>query len=258
MTRYGICELSVISVRKTPSDRSEMVNQLLFGDLVSIEEFQSGWLKIISLSDNYVGWVDKKQVTMLTDEEYSMFSTTETRMFNDVFTEVWHNNKLLNIVMGSRIHGYDSGTFFIRHNKYIVNNEPRLIPEKTNSNLIIEKAKLLLGAPYLWGGKSPLGIDCSGFTQIVYSCCGIAIYRDASQQSEQGTTIDFIEESQPGDLAFFDNEEGIITHVGILLNTKQIIHASGKVRIDSIDHQGIYNNEEKKYTHKLRIIKRLF
>jgi gamma-D-glutamyl-L-lysine dipeptidyl-peptidase len=114
-----------------------------------------------------------------------------------------------------------------------------------------------LNSPYLWGGKTPFGIDCSGFTQMAYKLAGIKLRRDAWQQAEQGHTINLLEETEPGDLAFFDNDEGNIVHVGIILRDHKIIHAAGKVRIDSIDHYGINNKELKKYTHKLRLIKRM-
>ena len=115
-----------------------------------------------------------------------------------------------------------------------------------------------LNAPYLWGGRSPFGIDCSGFTQLVFKFAGIKLQRDAYQQGGQGSIINFIEEVQPGDLAFFSNDEGAIIHVGIMLKDNRIIHSSGKVRIDKIDHFGIYNAETKKHSHLLKLIKRMF
>jgi cell wall-associated NlpC family hydrolase len=114
-----------------------------------------------------------------------------------------------------------------------------------------------LNAPYLWGGKTPFGIDCSGFTQMVYKLNGYHLSRDASQQATQGEALSFIEESEPGDLAFFDNEEGNIIHVGIIMENNYIIHASGKVRVDRLDHLGIFNPETQKHTHKLRVIKKI-
>ena len=114
-----------------------------------------------------------------------------------------------------------------------------------------------MNTPYLWGGKSPFGIDCSGFTQLVYKLCGYSLLRDAKDQATQGQVLSFIEESEPGDLAFFDNEDGAITHVGIIMNDYNIIHAHGKVRIDKLDHSGIYNVDSKIHTHKLRVIKKI-
>ena len=122
---------------------------------------------------------------------------------------------------------------------------------------VVEYSLLYLNTPYLWGGRTAFGIDCSGFSQIIYSLCGHQIPRDAYQQAEEGVNVEFVELTEPGDLAFFDNEEGKITHVGIVTEPGKIIHASGKVRIDSLDQQGIFNKELGKYTHKLRVIKRI-
>jgi gamma-D-glutamyl-L-lysine dipeptidyl-peptidase len=122
--------------------------------------------------------------------------------------------------------------------------------------LIIKFARRYLYAPYLWGGKSPFGIDCSGFTQVVFRMAGVRLRRDASQQAEQGRLVDFVDQTQAGDLAFFENDKGKIVHVGIVMEGNQIIHAAGQVRIDRLDHQGIYNEERRLYSHKLRIIKR--
>ena len=128
--------------------------------------------------------------------------------------------------------------------------------EKPKSELV-KTAFMYLNAPYLWGGKSPFGIDCSGFTQMIYKLNGYHLLRDASQQATQGEPLSFIEESEPGDLAFFDNDEGNIIHVGIMMENNYIIHASGKVRIDRLDHLGIYNADVNRHTHKLRVIKKI-
>jgi gamma-D-glutamyl-L-lysine dipeptidyl-peptidase len=119
----------------------------------------------------------------------------------------------------------------------------------------LEAVNIFEGSPYLWGGKTPFGIDCSGFTQMIYKMNNIFLPRDAGKQVELGRTLNFLNEAKPGDLAFFDNDEGLITHVGVLLGSNKIIHASGMVRKDIIDHQGIFNVDIKRYTHKLRVIK---
>ena len=122
---------------------------------------------------------------------------------------------------------------------------------------MIKNAFYFLNSPYLWGGRTPFGIDCSGFVQIAARLSGISLPRDTQEQAEEGEIINLISEAKPGDLAFFDNIDGRIIHVGIILENGQIIHASGKVRIDTIDHQGIFNEESKKYSHQLRVIKRI-
>ncbi len=120
-----------------------------------------------------------------------------------------------------------------------------------------ETAARFLNCPYIWGGRIPSGIDCSGLTQLVYKIHGIAIPRDSWQQSEAGTVVSFLEEAENGDLLFFDNDKGKISHVGILMAQGLVIHASGRVRIDRLDHQGIYRDDLKRYTHKLRTIVRI-
>ena len=150
--------------------------------------------------------------------------------------------------MGSNV----SGASILKH-KY---KGPAMVGKKEKSNLL-KSASLYLNAPYLWGGKTPMGIDCSGLTQMMYRINGYKIPRDASEQSLLGETLSFIDESEPGDLAFFDDEEGNIIHVGLLLQNHHILHAHGKVRIDRIDQTGIYNIESQKHSHKLRIIKKI-
>ncbi len=258
MTKYAICLQSVVPVRKQASDKSEMVNQLIFGDLLTILAVKSSWLLTSTLHDGYEGWVDIKQLAIIDHQEFVKLKNEQPVFLSGICGKaISDNGKTINLVMGSRLHGCKSNTIIISNEKYLIEgNIQNETPEILGQN-IVDIALRYLGSPYLWGGRSPFGIDCSGFTQIVFSMMSIQLERDAQQQSEFGETINFIEESTVGDLAFFDNADERITHVGIIINNKQIIHASGEVRIDNIDHQGIYNQELKIYTHKLRIIKRV-
>ena len=158
------------------------------------------------------------------------------------------NNQLYPILLGSNLNGLS----YLEH--YFEGAKSK---GKLNKSDIVNTGLLYLNTPYLWGGKTPFGIDCSGFTQMVYKLNGFNILRDASQQASQGDALSFIEESSPGDLAFFDNNEGDIIHVGIIMENHRIIHAHGKVRIDLLDHSGIYNVDTQKHSHKLRVIKRI-
>lgn len=247
--QYGICELSNIPVRAEANDRSEMITQLLYGEHFEIITIKNNWTKIRIAFDMYEGWIATNQVRLISAEDFSNLQKEEFNCSVDLIEFVHQSNHyLLPIVLGSCIgaahllsHHFDGHT-----NKNIRQNKQ-----------FVEVAKLYINSPYLWGGKTPFGIDCSGFSQMVYKINGIKIPRDAYQQSELGIALSFIEESSPGDLAFFDNDEGKIIHVGILLGDNFIIHAHGKVRIDRIDHTGIFNTETKRYSHQLRVIKKI-
>lgn len=251
---FGICKLSLVALRSEPSDKSEMISQLIFGDFVRIIERYRTWLKVEVLYDNYEGWVDFKQIEIVSDE----FCRSNLNNMNIVlkngsilFNET--KNQEVVSVMGSTIPDKGNGFFFINNEKYIYKNEDIF----TGGMGIEQIASKYLNSPYFWGGKSPFGIDCSGFTQMVFKFFGILLKRDSLQQAKQGIPVDFLSEVLQGDLAFFDNDEGNIIHVGIVLSDNKIIHASGRVKIDTIDHEGIYSDELKKYTHKLRFIKRV-
>jgi cell wall-associated NlpC family hydrolase len=160
-------------------------------------------------------------------------------------------------VAGSNIPNTLDKFFYLRDTKYKLEGETKRPAKDKFRSGVIDVAKFYLNAPYLWGGKSVFGIDCSGLSQMVFRQFGIKLRRDAYQQAEQGELVGFLQEAKAGDLAFFDNNEGRINHVGIMMDNERIIHASGKVRIDAIDNQGIFNRELNRYTHKLRIIKRV-
>lgn len=251
---FGICNLAIVPVRLEPSDRSEQVTQLLFGEHFTILEQQQKWTKIKIAFDNYEGWIDNKQYQEISEKQFNSLNESPIVLSADLIEFISSpKNELLPISIGSSLS-------FLNDDSININNFSfeglRTCGIKPKSDLV-KTAYMYLNAPYLWGGKTPFGIDCSGFTQMVYKLNGFNLLRDASQQATQGEVLSFIEESEPGDLAFFDNEEGNIIHVGIMLDNNYIIHASGKVRIDRLDHLGIYNAETNRHTHKLRVIKKI-
>lgn len=257
--KYGICHLSIVPCRFEPSDKSEMVTQLLFGETVKIyEEKRADWRKIKSAHDNYECWVDKKQIIEITEEEFNNLNSSSF-----VSTDLVHfiksnlTNELTPIVIGSSLPNLTDKKIQFNGSNFTFEGNFTQASSSPNKNKLIENAYMYLNSPYLWGGRTPFGIDCSGFSQIVYKLIGFSLPRDASQQANIGQTLSFVEESEPGDLAFFDNEEGNIIHVGIVLEDNKIIHASGKVRIDKLDHQGIYNVDTNRYSHRLRLIKKI-
>ncbi len=251
---FGICNLAIIPLRFEPSDKSEIVSQVLFGEHFEILEQDKQWFRIKLQYDNYEGWVDSKQLQIISEASFNQLSKDAIILNGDLIEYITTpNNSLLPIPLGASLS-------FLNHDEINTNHfifEGIKITGIKAKKELINTAFLFLNAPYLWGGKTPFGIDCSGFTQMVYKLNGYKLLRDASQQATQGEPLSFIEESEPGDLAFFDNEEGNIIHVGIIMENNYIIHASGKVRIDRLDHLGIYNPETNRHTHKLRVIKKI-
>ena len=229
----AITNVSVAPVRAENSDKAEMVTQLLFGESVEILETVGNWAKIKIDYDGYEGWVDPKQISPVSEEE---FAERQVKILSDNFSFYTIKDQKMLLSAGSECENLD---------------------QQNTQKSISEIAVDFLNVPYLWGGRSFFGIDCSGFTQLVYKIKDIKLPRDAYQQAECGFVLDFIEEAEPGDLAFFENEEGRIIHVGIMLENQKIIHAHGKVRIDQLDSVGIFNKDQNKHTHRLRFIKRI-
>lgn len=252
---FGICNLAISPMRADHSDGSEMVSQLLFGDAVSILNTHENWL-LVEGPDLYQGWVDFKQITPVSEAEFieaKNCSFVAPLQFDNTLLDA--QGVVCRIQSGSGLPQFDGKTGSIGGKIFTIQFEALDITRNTNA--IIDTAKFFLNTPYLWGGKNQFGIDCSGFTQLVFKMHGVQLKRDAGMQVEEGELVGFLAEAMAGDVAFFDNDEGKIIHVGILLSNQEIIHASGKVRIDPMDDQGIFNKELNKYTHHLRVIKRM-
>lgn len=247
--KHGICNLSIVPLRAEASDRSEMVSQLLYGETFKILDHRKKWSRVKLHLDKYEGWIDNKQFTAISKDDFNKLNDQPKQLLADLVNFLTNEREELNLItIGSNV----SAAKYLGHTF-----EGNRVESPLPKSAIVETALLFLNTPYLWGGKSPFGIDCSGFTQLVYKLCGHSLLRDASDQASQGEALSFIEESEPGDLVFFDNPDGDIIHVGIIMADHHIIHAHGKVRIDRLDHTGIFNREQRTHTHKLRVIKRI-
>ena len=246
---YGIANLSIISLRIEPCDTTELLSQLLYGDVFKVIERRKKWSKIRLDFDRCEGWIDNNQYLEVSETDYHSLRDGPQKLSADLLEFIEDNNdQLLTIPLGASLTALN----YLEHS--FDGNSMEGIHSKSN---LIETAFLYRNAPYLWGGKTPFGIDAPGFTQMVYKLNGYELFRAVEQQAKQGEALSFIEESEPGDLAFFDNNEGHIVHVGIIMSDNYIIHAHGKVRIDRLDHSGIYNSDVKMHTHKLRVIKKI-
>lgn len=248
-----ICENVFVPLRSGPSHKEEMLSQVLFGERYSIIDKAGSWIKISTDFDNYTGWIDANHLQHSVVEEnisghvlnrsLVCFKPDNTRMVLEAGCEIFNPD-------------FSEKFFYAGKNRYT-------IPGEFSKSFIAsddsfgDSALKFINSPYIWGGRIPSGIDCSGLTQLVYKIKGINIPRDSWQQAESGSAIDFIDQADPGDLVFFDNERGKISHVGMILSRGLVIHASGRVRVDSIDHQGIFKPEINGYSHKLRTIRRI-
>lgn len=256
---FVCCSVSVAPLRRDPAHRSEQLSQLLFGERATIIDTQGDhWIKLRLAWEGYEGWCTRGQVMEIAAKD---FKKAARIVCNRHWGKLIFEHGDIELAAGSELTGIKSGKITINgfEGKFKGKKE-KLSSAAASGSAVITAAKHYLHAPYQWGGRTLAGIDCSGIVQMAYKLCGITTLRDASQQATEGTTVDFLSEAQAGDLAFFDNAEGRIVHVGILVSSAEIIHATetaGRVVIDAIDGGGIISKTLRRRTHTLRLIKRL-
>lgn len=258
VTGFGICRLSVVPVRKEPAHGSEQVTQLLFGDHYELtgNAKDGKWLAIKGHADGYAGWIDSRQHQAISEAYFGHINDTEFKITTDVVSTMLYNKGPHTILIGSII-PISSAELFKMEEQFAFNGEAKNLGQKREFEFLRTVVSKYLNAPYQWGGKSPFGIDCSGLVQMAFKICGYPLHRDAWQQATQGRPVASFAAARPGDLAFFDEGSGKITHTGILVAPDRIIHASGKVRIDPIDEKGIRPSDGVAYTHQLAHLRRV-
>jgi hypothetical protein len=251
---YAVVAVPAAPVRRKARHQREMVSQLLFGETVKIIRSKGDlWVKVRSLHDEYEGWMTNTLLKEITEKEARVPCG---HVAAGLLNTIQLNGQKMHIPFGSSLRGFSDGKSNLKGIEYSYQgNFISRTDSEPGTEAVQNFTSQWLNAPYMWGGRTIFGVDCSGFAQVNYKMMGIDLPRDAWQQAQHGNAVKKLKEAMCGDLAFFDDKDEIV-HVGILLNNEQIIHASGKVRIDSIDKKGIINSDTGKRTHYLKSIKR--
>jgi len=253
----GICMAAVIPIRRAPKEQSEMISQLLFGEYYITEEILDKWLRITTIFDLYTGWIDRKFFRDAEWEEGRESLKNETVLYGKLAEIEMPDGSSQLITAGSSLYFFDQvkHEFRIGKQKYVI--RPLSGEILLSSEIISETARQFMNTPYLWGGRSVYGFDCSGFIQTLFKIHNVSFPRDTSQQVLAGQVIPSLKDALPGDLAFFCNDAGKVNHVGMVMAEGHIIHCSGWVRIDRLDEKGIFNSEHGIHTHKLMEVRRV-
>ena len=269
----GISLHSIVPMRAEAREGAEQNTQMLFGELCEIIEEQARWKRIRLESDGQEGWVDAKMVTKMSPAEYKSYREAYTGSSAIVampmaYAVSENNGQTIPLTAGTRLAKYQvtkdeaQKVFFGRFEVLGVGFriDPAMVIAKSpdlNEQNLLQTVRFFLNIPYLWGGKNAMGMDCSGFTQVIMSLFGKALKRNAGEQATQGRKISDLSKVQAGDLVFFDHEDGKISHVGVAIDSERVIHCSGRVKVEKLDFNGIFNAETGVYSHHLMAIRRV-
>jgi len=253
---------SIVPVRAEAREGAEQNTQMLFGELAQVLEEQDRWTRIRLDSDGQEGWVDTKMIAPIAGDDLKAYKAALKKAATVAFPMTYavseNNGQTIPLTAGTRLTNYQDGRFEVLGVGFRI--DPSMVitgPRELNQETLLQTARFFLNTPYLWGGKNALGMDCSGFTQIVMSLFGKSLLRNASEQVTQGDPVNDLSQARAGDLAFFDHEDGRISHVGIVIDAERIIHCSGRVKVEKLDPTGIFNAETGEYSHHLTQIRRL-
>jgi len=255
---YGVCRLAIVPVRMEANHRAEQVTQLLFGDHYEVLEaaLPNKWLRIRIYADQYEGWIDAAQHHAISKEYFDQINLANFKITTEITSTILFKKMPLSIVMGSIV-PISASELFKLEEHFAFNGESKALSIRRDIDFLKAMAMRYLHAPYLWGGKSPFGIDCSGFTQMIFRLAGYGLMRDAHQQSKQGRPVASLAQARPGDLVFFAQKSMAVSHVGLLLDEGSIIHASGTVKVEKLVPEGILPGEAGEVSHLFHSMRRV-
>ena len=253
---------SVVPVRTEAREGAEQSTQMLFGELCTILEKKPRWNRVKLDSDGQEGWVDEKMISSIGGKDYTAYkkayASAATVVFPMAYAVSENNGQTIPLTAGTKLTNYTQGRFEVLGVGFRIDpSMVRMQPLEFNLQTLLETTRFFINVPYLWGGKNALGMDCSGFTQVVMSLFGKHLLRNASEQATQGRAVADLKKAKAGDLVFFDHEDGKISHVGIVIDSERIIHCSGRVKVEKLDSNGIFSAEFGQYTHHLVSIRRV-
>ena len=267
----GISLYSVTPVRTEASEAAEQSTQILFGETFAILEQKPRWTRVKLDSDAQEGWVDAKMICPMKAEEYASYrqalNGAATVVMPMAYAVSENNGQTIPLTAGTRLTNYQDGRFEVLGVGFRI--DPGMVIAKSldlNEQNLLQAVRFFLNIPYLWGGKNAMGMDCSGFTQIILSLFGKKLPRNASEQATCGRKISALTKVKAGDLVFFDHYEPTansqqpiakVTHVGIVIDAERVIHCSGRVKVEKLDETGIFNAETGQYSHHLVSIRRI-
>lgn len=254
--KNGLCSLSAIPVRRKPDHNSLLITQILFGESIEVLTIRDKyWIKVRCNFDHVIGWIDPNQISFYKDD---VLPEVEYHVSLELVQAVFSKTNIVNVLIGSSLPRFDGISCHINTSKYRFSGQAISQPNgPIHAEMFLKVLLRFLRAPELYGGRTPFGIDAAAFVQLVYKIFYINLPRHITHQIDYGITILFQNEVLLGDIAFFEDRMGNITHAGIVISKKEIIHVYGEVRRDKFDHNGIFNLDERRYSHKLRIVKRI-
>lgn len=253
---YAMGRYAAAAIRAKAKDTAELRSQLLFGEPVDVLETDQNFARVRCCDDAFEGFVRADQLLTI-DERTFRLQRDKPAYCLDLFNTVMGERAGMPITFGARLPEFDGMRLRVGNRHFGFSGQAALAEDlTTNAEILIRFARRWLYVPALRGGRTPMGVDASALVQLLCRLIHVKLPRTAGPMSGHGRVVDFVVQAQAGDLAFFDSRRGEINHVGILLPDSRILHVGDRVRIDAVDHYGIFSRELGRYTHRLRIVKR--